>query len=63
MRGLAAEARKTFEDLAVPGEALRAIRYFQEACRNEEATAGLAQRIVSFLRRLEWEPQLRFSPS
>ena len=61
VRDLAQEVREIFEDLAVQGEALRAVRHLEAACRNEEATPSLTQKIVIFLRRLEWQPQLRFA--
>ena len=61
VRELADEAREIFQDLGVGGEAIVAVAILQEACRRREATPGLVERIVSFLRQLEWNPQLRFA--
>jgi hypothetical protein len=61
VRVLADEAREIFQDLGVGGEAIVAVAVLQEACRRREATPGLVQGIVSFLRQLEWNPQLRFA--
>ena len=61
VRRLTQEVREVFEDLSVQGEALRAVRHLETACRRDEATPSLTARIVTFLRRLEWQPQLRFA--
>lgn len=60
-RELAAEVLATFERLGVETEALRAVRFLEEAVRREEASAALVQKVVYFLRRLEWEPRLQFA--
>lgn len=62
VRVLAREILETFEDLGIQPEALKAMRYLRTACEREMATPGMVQRVVSFLRRLEWQPQLRFAP-
>lgn len=59
---LAAEILGTFQSLQVEPEALRAVRCLEEACGREEATPGLARQVGGFLRRLEWQPRLRFAP-
>ncbi|HKH47725.1 MAG TPA: hypothetical protein VKM72_23960 [Thermoanaerobaculia bacterium] len=62
VRDLAEEILQTFAALGVQREALKAVRYLREACRREIATPALVQRVSGFLRRLEWQPQLRFAP-
>lgn len=62
VRPLAREILETFEDLGIQPEALKAMRYLRAACDRELATPGMVQRVVGFLRRLEWQPQLRFAP-
>jgi hypothetical protein len=62
VRELAEEILETFAALGVQREALKAIRFLREACRREMATPALVQRVSGFLRRLEWQPQLRFAP-
>ena len=62
VRLLAQEILETFEDLGIQPEALKAMRYLRTACDREVATPGMVQRVVGFLRRLEWQPQLRFAP-
>jgi len=58
----ATSALRTFEFLCVPFEALRAVSYLRDACRQRRASAALALRVVYFLDRLEREPALRFVP-
>jgi tetratricopeptide (TPR) repeat protein len=60
VEAVAEEALQIFEDLRVDREALRAVRYLRDACRQREASAGLVQEVVSFLNRLENQPDLRF---
>jgi hypothetical protein len=62
VRTLAREILQTFRQMDVESEAVKAVRYFHEACRREEATPRLVERVVDFLRRLEWAPQVRFAP-
>jgi tetratricopeptide (TPR) repeat protein len=62
VRELAAEILGTFQSLQVEPEALRAVRCLDEACGREKATPGLARQVGGFLRRLEWQPRLRFAP-
>jgi tetratricopeptide (TPR) repeat protein len=59
--GVAEEALQIFEDLGVAREALRAVQTLREACRRRVATVGLVQEVISFLKRLENEPGLRFT--
>jgi tetratricopeptide (TPR) repeat protein len=61
VRQLASEILQTFEAMEIEHEALRAVRFLEEACRRDEASAALVQRVVQFLRRLEWEPRLQFA--
>lgn len=57
---LAGEAYKTFKHLEIGQEALRAVRYLQEACLGRHATASLVREVVCFLERFEARPHLRF---
>lgn len=61
-RELAEEILETFAALGIQREGIKAVRYLREACRREMATPALVQRVSGFLRRLEWQPQLRFAP-
>jgi tetratricopeptide (TPR) repeat protein len=56
---LAREILETFEDLGVELEALRAMRYLDEACRADTATPSMAARVRGILRP-DWEPRLQF---
>jgi tetratricopeptide (TPR) repeat protein len=58
---VAEEALQIFEDLGVAREALRAVSTLREACRRRVATVGMVQEVISFLKRLENEPGLRFT--
>lgn len=62
VRDLVEEILRTFAALGIRGEGLKAVRSLRQACRRETATPALAQRVSGFLRRLEWQPQLRFAP-
>ncbi|HWM94586.1 MAG TPA: tetratricopeptide repeat protein [Thermoanaerobaculia bacterium] len=62
VREMAEEVLDTFEELKVKLEAQRAVRFLEAACRQELATPVLVQKVVSFLRRLEWTPGLQFAP-
>jgi tetratricopeptide (TPR) repeat protein len=62
VRDLAQEILEVFEDLGIQSEAVKAIRYLNQACARSEATPGLVHRILAFLLRLEWEPRLQFAP-
>ena len=62
VRELAEEILETFAALGIRREGIKAVRYLREACRREMATPALVQRVSGFLRRLEWQPQLRFAP-
>ncbi len=59
---LATEAFETFRDLAVGREALKAVRYLQQACHQRAASAEKVQKVLMFLYRLEQKPGLRFAP-
>ena len=59
---LAEEALETLKDLPVSNEALRAVRYLRDACRQRLATAETVRQVVSFLKRDEHQVGLRFEP-
>jgi tetratricopeptide (TPR) repeat protein len=59
---LAEDVLETFLDLGIQSEALRAVRYLREACRQRAATPTLVKLVAEFLRQLEWQPLLRFAP-
>ncbi|HEY2737959.1 MAG TPA: hypothetical protein VGK45_06100, partial [Thermoanaerobaculia bacterium] len=59
---LAEEALETLKDLPVSNEAVRAVRYLRDACRQRLATAETVRQVVSFLKRDEHQIGLRFEP-
>jgi tetratricopeptide (TPR) repeat protein len=66
-QGRSAEAKRLaagmlwiFKAQGVHQEALGALKLFCEAAEKEEATAGLARRMVEYLNRARHDPQLRF---
>jgi tetratricopeptide (TPR) repeat protein len=59
---LAEEALETLKELPVSREAIRAVRYLRDACRQRLATADTVQQVVSFLKRAEHQSGLRFDP-
>lgn len=60
---LAEDVLDTFLDLGIQSEALKALRYLHEACRQRAATPALVKMVADFLRQLEWQPMLRFAPA
>jgi tetratricopeptide (TPR) repeat protein len=60
---LAEDVLETFLDLGIQSEALKALRYLREACRQRAATPALVKLVADFLRQLEWQPLLRFAPA
>ena len=54
---------RIFEAQGVHREALAALRLFCEAAQSEEATAGLARRVMEYLNRARLNPELRFEAS
>jgi len=60
VRVLAGELTKVFRSKRVHREALSALRLFHEAVLREEATAGLARRILRFLFRARYDHALQF---
>jgi tetratricopeptide (TPR) repeat protein len=58
---LAGELTKVFESKGVHREALGALRLFQEAAEREEATSGLARRVLNYLFRARHDEGLRFA--
>jgi tetratricopeptide (TPR) repeat protein len=61
-RKLASEALATFRKLDVEREAVRAVAFLNDACQLEMASGAMAREVASFVKRVEWQPQLRFSP-
>lgn len=61
VKELAEETFEIFEELKVHREALRAVRFFRNACQEQEASAALARQVAGFIRQLEWHPQRRFA--
>jgi hypothetical protein len=59
-RQLAEEILKTFVEMDVQPEALKAVRHLESAIRQQTATPLLVRNVLRFLQRLEWEPRLRF---
>ena len=60
VKTLARELAKVFESKGVHREALAALRLFQDAAEREEATAGLARRVLGYLFRARHDQGLRF---
>ncbi len=60
VKKLATGMVKTFLELKVHKEALRAARLFQEAAVREQATVELVGRLAAYLRRAQLEVELRF---
>jgi tetratricopeptide (TPR) repeat protein len=58
---LAEETFEIFRELEVHREAVRAVRYFRDACRKEEASVSLAREVLTFIRQVEWHPQRKFA--
>jgi tetratricopeptide (TPR) repeat protein len=61
-RDFAVEVLEVFQDLEVHREAVRAVYFLREACEQEVASPAMVDRVLGFVRRLEWEPRLRFAP-
>jgi tetratricopeptide (TPR) repeat protein len=69
-QGRAAEAQELAEDvletflaLGIQSEALKALRFLHEVCRQRAATPILVKQVAGFLRQVEWQPLLRFAPA
>lgn len=60
VKALALELANIFEAKGVHPEALNALRVFEEAVRQEKATADLAQRVLRFLFKARHDEGLRF---
>ena len=60
VKALARELAVAFSSKRVHREALAALRLFQEAAEQEQATAGLARRVLRYLFQARHEPGLRF---
>lgn len=60
VRQLSQDTLNTFRALGIHQEAVKALRFLQEACEREAATVQLVDEVRGFLGRLQREPQLRF---
>jgi tetratricopeptide (TPR) repeat protein len=60
VKALAGELAQVFKHKGVHREALATLRLFHEAAEHEEATAGLAWRVLRFLFRARYDQGLRF---
>jgi tetratricopeptide (TPR) repeat protein len=60
VRALAGETLPVFGSLGLGGEALAALRVFWQAAEQETATADLGRRLLAFLERARYDPDLRF---
>lgn len=60
VKTLAEEMFWIFDAQGVAEEALAAIRLFCEAAKTEEATLDLARRMVEYLQKAQYQPELRF---
>jgi tetratricopeptide (TPR) repeat protein/transcriptional regulator with XRE-family HTH domain len=61
VRALAEEMLWIYRTQKVERESLAALRVFCDAARREAATAQLAQRVLRFLHRAQYDPELRFA--
>jgi len=61
VKTLAEEMLQIFRTQRIEREALAALRLFCDAARRETATADLARRLVRFLHRAQYDPELRFT--
>jgi transcriptional regulator with XRE-family HTH domain len=59
-RTLAEQMTWIFSSQKLHREALAALRVFCEAAKREEATVGLARRVIRFLHRSQHDPELKF---
>ena len=57
---LAQEILRTFRDLGVEPEAVRALEFLERACAKAIATSLVVRHVSRFLQRLEHQPDLRF---
>jgi tetratricopeptide (TPR) repeat protein len=60
VKTLAQELARVFQSKRVHREALAALRLFQDAAERQEATAGLARRVLGYLFRARYDQGLRF---
>jgi tetratricopeptide (TPR) repeat protein len=63
VRALAEKMVWIFRSRQVHREALAALTLFRQAAEREQATAGLARRVLAFLEQARHDPDLRFSPA
>jgi transcriptional regulator with XRE-family HTH domain/tetratricopeptide (TPR) repeat protein len=63
VRALAEEMLQIFRMQRIEREALTALRLFCDAARREIATVDLARKLVRFLHRAQYDPELRFTDS
>jgi tetratricopeptide (TPR) repeat protein len=62
VRGLAKDMLATFRALGIQAEAVKALRFLDEACRLRVTNVRIVDGVRSFLVRLQGEPWLRFDP-
>lgn len=60
VKSIARQMAPIFKAQGVPREALAALRLFREAAEREAITLDLVQRLVSYLQRARYNPDLRF---
>jgi len=60
VKSLARQMASVFQDQGVHSEARRALAFFRRAAEQEAVTAGMAHRLVEYLHRARYDPQLRF---
>ncbi|HET9209050.1 MAG TPA: helix-turn-helix transcriptional regulator [Thermoanaerobaculia bacterium] len=63
VKTLAEEMLQIFRTQQIEREALAALRLFCDAARRETATVDFARNLVRFLRRAQYDPELRFTDS
>jgi tetratricopeptide (TPR) repeat protein len=63
VKALAEEMLQIFRMQRIEREALAALRLFCDAARRETATVDLARKLVRFLHRAQYDPELRFMDS
>ncbi len=60
VRALAEEMLTIFRSQQVEREPLAALQFFCEAAKREAASVELARRVVKYLNRAQYDPELRF---
>lgn len=60
VKSLARHMAPIFQAQAVPREALAALALFRQAAEREMVSLGMAEQLVSYLRRAQYDPELKF---